>query len=101
MRNNRIIDEMHETLGDLQTVGALSEQTLRDFELQYLSPSDYSPEDIKKLRDRLQVSQAVFAAYLNAPLVTVKQWENGKKRPRGMALRLLSIIDRKGWDGLQ
>jgi putative transcriptional regulator len=101
MRNSRIIDEMHETLSDLQAVGALNPQTLRDFELQYLSPPDYGPEDIKKLRDRLQVSQEMFAAYLNAPLITVKQWENGKKRPRGMALRLLSIIDRKGWNALQ
>jgi len=100
MRKSRIIDEMHETMRDLHAVSAVDKQTLRDFELRFLPPANYSPEDIKNLRERLHVSQSVFAVYLNASLSTVQKWENGEKRPSGAALRLLSIFERKGLEVL-
>lgn len=100
MQKSRIIDEMHETLSDLHAVGAVSKQTFRDFELQYLPPTQYSADEIRLLRERLHISQAVFAAYLNASLSTVQKWETGQKKPSGAALRLLSVIDRKGLDVL-
>jgi putative transcriptional regulator len=31
---------------------------------------------------------------------TVQKWENGEKKPSGAALRLLSVIDRKGLEVL-
>jgi putative transcriptional regulator len=52
------------------------------------------------LREKLRVSQGVFAAYLNASLSTVQKWENGEKKPSGAALRLLSVIERRGLDVL-
>ena len=41
-------------------------------------------------------SVPVFARYLNVSKNLVSDWERGKKRPGGPALRLLSIIQRKG-----
>nr|WP_299913983.1 hypothetical protein [Sphingomonas bacterium] len=38
----------------------------------------------------------MFAAYLNVSRNLVSDWERGVKRPGGPALRLLSIIQRKG-----
>jgi putative transcriptional regulator len=49
-----------------------------------------------KADQREQVSQPVFAAYLNVSRKLVSDWERGVKRPCGPALRLLSIIQRKG-----
>ena len=40
---------------------------------------------IKRLRERLHVSPAVFAAYINASISTVQKWENGEKKPSGAA----------------
>ncbi len=82
-------------------VGAVSKQTLRDFEALAVPPPDYSAEGIRLLRERLRVSQAVFAAYLNASLSTVQKWETGEKCPSGAALRLLSVIDRRGLEVLR
>jgi putative transcriptional regulator len=48
----------------------------------------------------LHISQAVFAAYLNASISTVQKWENGDKKPSGAAARLLSVIERKGLEVL-
>ncbi len=49
------------------------------------------PSEIKAIRNRLNVSQAVFAALLNVPPVTEKKWENGERSPSGAALKLLYI----------
>jgi putative transcriptional regulator len=56
---------------------------------------------IKALREREQVSQTVFANYLNVTPnnVTpnlVSNWERGEKRPSGPALKLLSLVEKHG-----
>lgn len=52
--------------------------------------------EIKALREREGISQSVLAVALNMSDESVKKWEQGKTRPQGAALRLLSIIDRNG-----
>ena len=97
---SRMIDEALETLRDLHEIGVVDKQTLRDFEAQALPPPSYTADTIRSLRERLHISQGVFAAYLNASVSTVQKWENGEKKPSGAALRLLSVIDRKGLEVL-
>ncbi|MBL4864853.1 MAG: helix-turn-helix domain-containing protein, partial [Pseudomonadales bacterium] len=55
-------------------------------------------KQIKKLRVRSKASQAVFAAYLNTSKSTIQQWEQGLKKPNGISLKLLNMVDRKGID---
>jgi putative transcriptional regulator len=50
------------------------------------------PKDITALRQRLNVSQAVFAGLLNVPKVTAISWERGRRQPTGAALRLLDLV---------
>ena len=52
--------------------------------------------DIRALRERAHLSQAVFARYLNLTVGYVSQLERGAKRPTGPALVLLDVIRRKG-----
>ena len=62
-----------------------------------LAPVDpMPPEAIKTLRLHAQVSQAVFARYLNVTTGLVSQWERGAKRPRGASLKLLTLVAKKG-----
>jgi DNA-binding transcriptional regulator YiaG len=49
------------------------------------------PREIIAIRQKLSVSQPVFAAMLNVPLATARSWEQGKRRPSGAALRLLDL----------
>ncbi|MFN0075334.1 MAG: helix-turn-helix domain-containing protein [Prosthecobacter sp.] len=53
------------------------------------------PADIKRIRTRLGVSQAAFAALLNVPRNTAISWENGVRKPSGAALKLLSLVSQK------
>jgi putative transcriptional regulator len=52
------------------------------------------PKEIAGIRERLNVSQPVFAALLNVPLTTARSWEQGKRTPSGAALRLLHLARR-------
>src|SRR5881398_3467500 len=49
------------------------------------------PIEITRIREKLNVSQPVFAALLNVPLATARSWEQGKRKPSGPALRLLDL----------
>jgi len=52
---------------------------------------EVSPREVERLRSKLRVSQATFAAMLNVPTVTAISWEKGRRKPSGAALRLLQI----------
>ena len=56
----------------------------------------WSRERIKRIRESQHVSQPVFARYLNTSESTVEKWETGAKRPSGMALKLLDIVEKHG-----
>ncbi|MEI6150469.1 MAG: transcriptional regulator [bacterium] len=49
------------------------------------------PEEVRAIRRKMKVSQAVFARLLNVPVVTEASWEVGRRHPSGAALRLLQI----------
>jgi putative transcriptional regulator len=70
---------------------------MRDFDvLCFPAVRQLSAKQIRAIRDRANLSQAVFAAVLNTSLSTVQKWEIGEKKPSGAALRLLELIARKG-----
>lgn len=56
-------------------------------------PKEYSPKNIKSIRNKRNYSQGVFAKVLNVSLKTVQAWESGDRNPNHAALRLLEIID--------
>jgi len=49
------------------------------------------PKEIAGIRQKLNVSQPLFAALLNVPLATARSWEQGRRKPSGAALRLLRL----------
>jgi putative transcriptional regulator len=49
------------------------------------------PNEVRKIREQLNVSQAIFARLLNVPVVTEASWESGRRNPSGAAARLLQI----------
>ena len=88
---------IHESMEALYQIGAIDKQTMRDFDDTCLTPIEpLSPEEIRALREREQVSQPVFARYLNVSKNQVSDWERGQKKPGGAALRLLTIVKKKG-----
>jgi putative transcriptional regulator len=88
---------IHETMTALHKISAIDKQTMRRFDNACLTRVQrLSPKQIKALREREQVSQTVFANYLNVTPNLVSKWERGEKRPSGPALKLLSLVEKHG-----
>jgi putative transcriptional regulator len=51
------------------------------------------PSSPKKIRARLKLSQAAFAALMGVSLRTVQDWEQGRRKPSGPAKSLLRIAE--------
>jgi DNA-binding transcriptional regulator YiaG len=49
-------------------------------------------EDVRALRQHLNLTQAQLAEELGTRQQTISEWENGMYRPRGTSVTLLSII---------
>ena len=87
---------VHEVALGLAEAGTMGKRSLRDFDALCLTPVEpFSPEEIRALWLRENVSQAVFALHLNVTTGLVRQWERGEKQPSGASLKLLALVARK------
>lgn len=88
---------IHETAVGMYEAGVIDKKTMRQFDKSCLTPiHDFSGKEIRQLREREEVSQDVFAHYLNVTKDYVSKWERGEKKPAGPSLKLLSLVQRKG-----
>jgi putative transcriptional regulator len=96
-----IFEAVHEAMSDAYEVGVIDKTTMREFDAMCLTKvDDLSPRDIKRIRRREGVSQAVFAHFLNVTPNLVSQWERGGRRPSGTSLKLLALVKAKGLDAI-
>jgi putative transcriptional regulator len=51
-----------------------------------------TPPAVRDLRRRARLTQLEFAARLGVPVETIRNWEQGKRAPRGPARALLAVI---------
>lgn len=90
-------ESIHDSASALLAIGAINKATMRKFDESCIAEvPELDAAKIKKIRQLSHVSQPVFARYLNTSASTVKQWEAGDKRPSGMALKLLTIVEKHG-----
>jgi putative transcriptional regulator len=92
---------IHETTEGLHEAGAITRQTMCKFDALCLTPApELAGDEIKALRLREGLSQAVFARPLNVTVGLVSQWERGGKKPGGPALKLLVLLRAKGLEAI-
>lgn len=48
---------------------------------------------VRYVRARTRLTQTAFAEQIDVPVETVRNWEQGKRSPRGPARALLKLID--------
>ena len=94
---SKIMASIHETAEDLYEAGLLDKTTMHEFDENCLTPiRQLTPDEIRDIRERENVSQVVFANYLNVSKGVVSQWERGEKQPSGTSLKLLALVSAKG-----
>jgi len=52
----------------------------------------FSAQEIKRVRDSLEMTQSTFAAVMGVSIKTVEAWESGTNQPIGTARRMLSML---------
>jgi len=57
--------------------------------------SRYRPVDIKRIRNRLHVSQSQFSLMIGVSKSTLQNWEQGRREPEGPAKALLRVVDKQ------
>ena len=111
--HERFVEEMTETANDMHALGIIDDNrhkvTMRELKQLALADtgsaladtvSPLSGQEIRRLRETANVSQAVFARYLNLTVDHISKLERGAKRPTGAALVLLNVIRRKGIEAI-
>ncbi|HUA02067.1 MAG TPA: helix-turn-helix domain-containing protein [Candidatus Aquilonibacter sp.] len=88
-----IYDDMRRSLADALAYERGQAVDLRVTEAP-TPPKPMKPEEIRRVRESLNASQAVFARFLCVSTKAVQAWEQGLRRPQSTALRLLDIAKR-------
>ncbi len=90
-------EAIHSAAAGMFRAGTIDKATMRQFDESCLTvPPSIEPAQIKQLREANNVSQPVFARYLNTSESTVEKWETGAKKPSGTALKLLALVQKHG-----
>src|SRR5690242_383108 len=103
---SRLTAALLETAEGMRDAGLLDAGTYDKITLRHIGPNaatkakPMSGAQIRALRERARMSQAVFARCLNLTVGYVSQLERGAKQPTGAALALLNVIQRKGIEAI-
>ncbi|WP_338807960.1 DNA-binding transcriptional regulator [Serratia marcescens] len=94
---SKILAEIHQEIQGLHRAGFVDDVTMRTFDMLCLRPvKQFGPAEIRALRERENVSQPVFALYLNVSKKAVQKWERGEAQPNSAAMKLLTLVERNG-----
>ena len=89
----KIVSAFQEAIDVMRSGGTLPERlTVRSCHAEFVRPS-YGPEDVRRVRDLLGMSQVVFARFLGVDPNTVRSWEQGTRPPSSIARRFMGEIE--------
>jgi putative transcriptional regulator len=83
-----------ELLKSVREAGSIRRGELKPSRVTKFKPSrvtKFKPSDVKAVRARLGQSQVEFAVMIGVSVATLRNWEQGRRRPEGPALALLRV----------
>ncbi len=69
-------------------------RTLRTVEVGLAPMAEVTAEEIRALRERLNLSRPVLAAMLRTNPRTLENWEQGRAKPNAQAALLIRLVER-------
>jgi putative transcriptional regulator len=88
-----LFGELIEGMGALEA-SRLGKRTLRTHAVVFRPAPEVTPDDLIRVRERLNLSRGVFAAYLRTNVRTLENWEQGRARPNAQAALLIHLVKR-------
>ncbi|MEM6051692.1 helix-turn-helix domain-containing protein [Erwinia sp. P7711] len=67
--------------------------TLKSYKVSKRPPITIAPQELRNVREKLNLSQAVFARYLHTGETTYQNWEQGRARPNPQAVLLIRMVE--------
>ena len=69
-------------------------KTLRSHKVSFIELTPLAPNELLELRQRLNMSRALFATYLRTNARTLENWEQGRSRPNAQAVALIRLVQK-------
>ncbi len=69
-------------------------RTLRTHTVEIKPAPEVSPKELVRVRESLNLSQALFAVYLRTNVRTLENWEQGRAKPNAQAALLINLVKR-------
>ena len=101
-----LTEALLETAEGMHRIGVMDDATYRKVTIRHLGEkanhlaAPITPEEIRALRERANLSQAALAQVLNLTVGYLSQLERGVKQPKGPSLALLNIVRYKGIEAI-
>jgi putative transcriptional regulator len=86
-----LFSELNEGLEALRQQ-RLGKITLRQHTVSIEPAPELNSDELVKLRQKLKLSQAVFASYLRTNKRTLENWEQGRAKPNAQATLLIKLV---------
>ena len=67
-------------------------RTLRTHAVEYKPAPKVTPKQLVRVREQLNLSRALFAAYLRTNVRTLENWEQGRAKPNAQAALLINLV---------
>lgn len=74
------------------TDARLGKRTLRTHSVAFKPAPKVTPKELIRVRERLNLSRALFAGYLRTNVRTLENWEQGRAKPNAQAALLINLV---------
>ena len=96
-----LLGAVHGAMSDMREIGLVDKRTMRRFDDMCIAETpEFDAKAVADIRQTANVSQAIFAAYMNTSVSTIQKWESGAKHPSGTAAKLLQVVKKHGLEAL-
>jgi putative transcriptional regulator len=92
-RKRNLTEELTEGF-DALAAHRQGKRTLRTHAVKVKSAVEVSAPELSRLRERMNLSRAVFARYLRTNVRTLENWEQGRARLNAQAALLIRLVQR-------
>lgn len=70
----------------------VGKRTMRTHAVEFKPAPELTSKDVVRVREKLKLSRALFAAYLRTNLRTLENWEQGRAKPNAQAALLIALV---------
>ena len=93
MKKRNLITELTEGITAL-TAEREGKLTLKRMRLPVQEAPIVAPDELRKLRETLRLSRALFAQTIRTNPRTVESWEQGRSKPNAHAALLIKLVEK-------